>query len=200
MKIKPKIELFKIYKILYIIILIYGFNISCSSFSKIEDNKDKIYLTNENINLIDGVYLNNTEVEVLPMNYFWGKNYKMKEYESVYKLVFEQKKPYFIKLKALNEKQIQVTIFVDNQILKSFILKGKLNNGYFEQKRKIYIIPMMIFNVYHNSKFRIGKLKNNNLITDYNQKEYTHYAFTFINNCKNLEKIEHFKVKNDTIK
>jgi hypothetical protein len=124
----------------------------------------------------------------------------MKEYESVYKLVYEQKMPYFIKLKALNEKQIEITIFVDNQILKSYILKGKLNNGYFEQKRKVYMIPMVIFNVYHNSKFRIGKLKNDNLITDYNQKDYTHYVFSFINNSENLENIEHIKVKNDTIK
>jgi hypothetical protein len=193
-------NLFKISKFLLTIILICGITISCSSFRKIEDTKDKISLTKENINLIDGLYLNNTDVEVLPMNYFWGKNYKMKEYESVYKLVYEQKKPYFINLKALNEKQIQVTIFVDNQILKSYILKGKLNNGYFEQKRKIYMIPMIIFNVYHNSKFRIGKLKNNNLITDYDQKEYSHYAFSFKNNCEKLENIEHFKVKNDTIK
>jgi hypothetical protein len=193
-------HLFKISKYLLIVILICEINISCSSFNKIEDNKEKIHLTKENINLIDGVYLNNANVKVFPMDYFWGKNYKNKEYESVYKLVYEQKKPYFIKLKALTEKQIEITIYVENEVLKSYILKGKLKNGYFEQSRRMYIIPMVIFNMYHNSKFRIGKLKNENVITDYNEKSYAHYMFKFKNNSQNLVNIEHVKLKNDTIK
>ncbi|MDK2772343.1 MAG: hypothetical protein KYX68_08985, partial [Flavobacterium sp.] len=87
-------NLFKISKFLLTIILICGITISCSSFRKIEDTKDKISLTKENINLIDGLYLNTTEGEVLPINYCWGKNYKMKEYEAVYKFVYVQYKNY----------------------------------------------------------------------------------------------------------
>ncbi|MFN4197801.1 MAG: hypothetical protein ACK4FS_02115 [Flavobacterium sp.] len=183
-----------------ILIFIFGINFSCSSFKSIDNNKERIFLTKENIKLIDGVYLNNTEVRVLPMDYFWGKNYKIKEYESVYKLVYEQKKPYLIKLKSLTEKQIEITIFVENEVLKTYILRGKLKNGYFEQSRKTYIIPLVIFNMYHNSKFRIGKLKNDNLITDYSEKSYAHYVLEFKNNSKNLENIEHTRLKNDSIK
>ena len=197
-----KKHLFIINKSLLILILFFlcVINFSCSSFKTVEDNKERIFLTKENIKLIDGIYLNNTEVKVFSMDYFWGKNYKNKEYESVYKLVYEQKMPYLIKLKTLNEKQIQITIYVDNKVLKSYVLKGKLKNGYFEQSRKIYIIPMIIFNMYHNSKFRIGKLKNDNVITDYNEKSYAHYVLEFKDNSKNIVNIEHIKLKNDTIK
>lgn len=193
---------FKINKFILRVIFIFlcVINFSCASFKTEQDNKERIFLTKENIKLLDGIYLNNTEIKVYPMDYFWGKNYKNKEYESVYKLVYEQKKPYFIKLKALNERQIKITIYVDNEVLKSFILKGKFKNGYFEQSRKIYFIPMIIFNMYHNSKFRIGKLKNDNVVTDYNKKSYAQYMFAFKNNSKNLENIEHTKLKNDTIK
>ncbi|WMW78025.1 hypothetical protein RF683_00850 [Flavobacterium sp. 20NA77.7] len=183
-----------------ILVFLCGINFSCSSFKTVEDNKETLYLTKENINLLDGVYLNNAEIKGFTTDCFWGKIYTNKEYESVYELVYEQKKPYFIKLKALNEKQIQITIYVDNKFLKSFVLKGKLKNGYFEQSRRIYIIPMVIFNMYHNSKFRIGKLKNENVITDYNEKSFAHYVFEFKNNSQNLLNIEHIKLKNDTIK
>lgn len=183
-----------------ILILYCSVNLSCSSFKEIKNNENRVILTKENINLLDGIYINNTEVKVLPMDYFWGKNYKMKEYNSVYKLVYQQKAPYLVRLKVLNAKQIQITIFVNDKILKSYVLKGKLDNGYFVQNRKMYMIPMLVFNVYHNSKFRIGKLKNNNLITDYSQKEYVNYVFDFINNSKNTANIEHIKVKDDTIK
>ena len=98
------------------------------------------------------------------------------------------------------KKKIEITIYVENKVLKSYILKGKLKNGYFEQSRKMYIIPMAIFNMYHNSKFRIGKLKNDNLITDYSEKSYAHYVLGFKNNSKNLENIEHTKLNNDSIK
>ncbi|MRM83998.1 hypothetical protein D1003_09265 [Riemerella anatipestifer] len=175
-------------------------NFSCSSFKSVNENKERIFLTKENIKLIDGIYLNNTEVKVLPMGYFWGKNYNNKEYESVYKLIYEQKKPYFIKLKSLTEKQIEITIYVENQVLKTYILKGKLKNGYFEQSQKTYVIPLIIFNMYHNSKFRIGKLKNDNLVTDYSEKSYAHYVLKFKNSSKNIINIEHSKLKNDSIK
>lgn len=186
------------FKLIFLFLCVINF--SCTSFKTVEDNKEKIFLTKENIKLLDGIYLNNTEVKVFPMDYFWGKNYKDKEYQSVYKQVYEQKKPYFIKLKAINKKQIHISIYVDNEILKSFILKGKLKNGYFEQNRKIYIIPMVIFNMYHNSKFRIGKLKSENLVTDYNEKSYAQYMLKFKNNSQNLVNIEHIKLQNDTIK
>ena len=187
--------------LLIVIITIFMLaNFSCSSFRKIENNNDRIELTKENINLLDGIYLNNSEVAVLPLDYFWGKIYKTKEYSSVYDLVYERKIPYHVKIETMNEKQIQVTIIVNNKVVKSHLINGKITNGYFEQRRKIHLIPLIIFNNYHNSKFRIGKLKNDNLITDYIQKDYAHYVLGFKNNTKNSLNIEHYKVINDSIK
>jgi len=171
-------------------------NTSCASFRENSANKNLIELSTENISLINGVYLNNTDKKVLPSDYFWGANYKMKEYESVYKLVYEKNYPYYIKLKALNDRQIEITIIVDDKILKSYTINGKLKNGYFEQNRKMYIIPALIINVYHSSKFRIGLLNNGNLVTDYRKIEFGIVLTPpfYFNNTENSQNIEHKKL------
>lgn len=48
-------------------------------------------------------------------------------------------------------------------------MKGKIKNGYFEMKRRVFFIPTIYLNVFRTTKFRIGILENDNLTTDYNQ-------------------------------
>ncbi|WP_234418270.1 hypothetical protein [Aquimarina aquimarini] len=152
---------------------------SCASFKKSELAENQIYLTNENLNLINGTYKNNESKGSFPLEYFWGSFYKMKEYKSVYELVHKKKVPYFITLKVLNENNLKVEIKVEDIILKSYVIKGKVKNGYFEQNRKMYIIPAIMLNSYHSSKFRIGYLKDNNIITDFKKIEFgTVYIFS----------------------
>ena len=169
-------------------------NTSCASFKDTEQNKNRIKLSEQNINEIKGKYLNNTKEKILPLNYFWGVNYKMQEYQSVYNLVYEQNVPYHIDIDVIKSNMLKITIIVDNEVLKTFNIKGKFKDGYFEQRGKFFVIPLLIFNVYHNSKFRIGLLENGNIITDYHQKEFATYVLTFKNTSENKNNIEHYRI------
>ena len=57
----------------------------------------------------------------------------------------------------------------NDSIIKSKVLKGKIKNGYFEMKRRVFFVPTIYLNIFRTTKFRIGLLENNNLTTDYKQ-------------------------------
>lgn len=133
-----------------ILILCLGLFCSCATFrdSKIAENQKE--LTKENISQINGMYINNAKSIAVPMDYFWGSYYRNKEYHSVYKSISENN-PYYISLKAINDRKIRAEIIVNGTILKLYEIKGKIRNGYFEQNRKTYIIPALLANIYHSS-------------------------------------------------
>jgi hypothetical protein len=169
---------------------------SCASFEENITNTNRVKLTRDNISLLDGNYLNNTAKKVLPLDYFWGSNYKMKEYNTVYNLVYEKDYPYQITLKTISDRKIHVNVYVDGNILKSFVIKGKIKDGYFEQNRKMFVIPAFMINVYHSSKFRIGLLNNGNLITDFKKYEFgTAYLIAPFNKSENITNLEHNRIK-----
>jgi hypothetical protein len=57
----------------------------------------------------------------------------------------------------------------NDSILKSKVVKGKLKNGYFEMKRRVFFIPTIYLNVFRTTKFRLGLLDNQSITTDYKQ-------------------------------
>lgn len=108
----------------------------------------------------------------------------------------EERPSYNITLKVIDKKKIQPTLYVNETFIKSYIIKGRIKNGYFEQNRKVYIIPVILLNQYHSSKFRIGLLKNNNVITDYKKIELSnYYFFGFTDDNYSYYNIEHQKVE-----
>ena len=171
--------------------------LSCASFKDNIRSEDLVELKESNLNLLNGIYQNNDEKRPSPLEYSWGSFYKMREYSSVYELVYEQKKPYFISLKVINKKKIEIKVIVDGRILKSYIIKGQLKDGYFEQNRKMFIIPLLILNVYHSSKFRIGLHENGNTVTDFKKYDFgTYYFINPHNNNETYMNIEHKRIHN----
>ncbi len=163
---------------------------SCASFKKSKLAENQTYLTNENLYLINGTYKNDEKRSPSPLTYFFGSYYKMKEYKSVYELVYEKKNPYLITLKVLDKNSLKVEIKVADSVLKSYVIKGKVKNGYFEQNRKMYIIPALMYNSYHSSKFRIGYLKDKNIITDFKKIEFgTVYFFSPFNDSEKINNL-----------
>ncbi|ADV48738.1 hypothetical protein Celal_1425 [Cellulophaga algicola DSM 14237] len=158
----------------YILILIS----SCATLKKNEMAEHQIELTNENLHLINGTYENNEHMRPPYLDYFWGSYLKAKEFKILSKEVTEEKNPYLITLKVVNKKKINATVKIKDRILKTYTIRGRIKNGYFEQNRKMYILPALLINEYHSSKFRIGLLENDKVITDYRKIEFgTVYFF-----------------------
>ncbi|SFW24017.1 hypothetical protein [Cellulophaga fucicola] len=168
---------------------------SCAPFKKVKTPDNTIQLTKDNLHLIDGTYQNNIENPAYSLELFWGSFYTRKEQESVYNLVYKEKEPFLITLKSVSKKRLNVTITVKDSILKSFDIKGRVKNGYFEQRRITYAIPTIFVNKYYSSKFRIGLLNRNTIITDFKKTDIgTVYFFYPFNNSSNNYNIEHKKV------
>lgn len=186
----------KYLKILLIVFCL-GLFFSCATFKENRTSEYLTELTETNIELLNGTYQHNEDKTPLPLDYFWGSFYKMKEYQSVYELVYEQKLPYYVNLNAINSKEIGVKIYVDGNLLKSYIIKGKIKNGYFEQSRKTFIIPAFMINSYYSSKFRNGLLENGNVVTDFKKYNFgTVYLFYPYNNSDNSINVEHTRINN----
>lgn len=168
---------------------------SCATLKSDQKVERKIELKTDNLHLINGTYQNNESNVAYSLDYFWGSYYKTKEFRSVYKLESENTPYYIITLKVLNKNKVNATIKVNDTILKSYVIKGRIKNGYFEQNRKWYVIPALLFNEFHSSKFRIGLLEDSNLITDSRKIEFgTVYFFSPFDNSES-----HYNVIHDRI-
>jgi len=140
---------------------------SCASFKHHQIRQDQTYLNSENIHLLNGSFQNNKKNT--PRSYFWGSYITTKYFDVLRKI---KDKTILVNLKVLNNKKIEVKIVADNTVLKSYVIKGKIKKGYFEQRRKLYLIPALLYNEYHNSKFRIGLLNDNNIVSDFKNIEF----------------------------
>ncbi len=170
-------------------------NYSCATFKENKIIENKIDLNNKNLKLINGTYKINKNQKPYYLDYFWGAFYTMKEWKAVYNMKLKKAPSYFITLKAVNENTIYATLKVNNNFLKSYIIRGKIKNGYFEQNRQYYFIPALIFNEFYSYKFRIGLLKNYDLITDCKKIDFgTVYFFSSFNNSAYDYNVRHCKV------
>ena len=123
----------------------------------------QIELTKENLNLLIGNYSRKpvNQPEKWKGDLFWdfttrGYNIGADSLCSV-------------KIKVVNEKSLNITLMKNDSILKSKVVKGKLKNGYFEMKRRVFFIPTIYLNVFRTTKFRLGLLDNQSITTDYKQ-------------------------------
>jgi len=136
---------------------------SCATLKPDKYVDGQIELTKENLNLLNGKYSRNpvNQSEKWKGDLFW--NFYTRGYNVGADSLCA------IKLKVIDEKHLDVTIMKNDSIIKSKVLKGKIKNGYFEMKRRVFFIPTIYLNVFRTTKFRIGLLENENLTTDYKQ-------------------------------
>lgn len=144
-------------------LLIISILTSCATLKSDKYVDGQIELTNQNLNLINGKYTRNpvNQSEKWKGDLFW--NFYTRGYNVGADSLCA------VELKIIDERRLNVTIMKNDSIIKSKILKGKIKNGYFEMKRRVFFIPTIYLNVFRTTKFRIGILENDNLTTDYNQ-------------------------------
>jgi len=99
----------------------------------------------------------------------------------------------------LNKNKIKAELKVNNNILKTYTIKGKIKNGYFEQNRKGYILPALLMNEFHSYKFRIGLLNTTTIIiTDFKKVNFgTVYFFSPFNDSESKYNLKHIRILND---
>ncbi|WP_148267929.1 hypothetical protein [Flavobacterium branchiophilum] len=171
-------------------------NFSCVSLKKLEQNDKQVTLTKSNLNLLNGTYQNNNENYDIEYEYFWGSFLRSSEFKKAYLLANKGKRNYIVSINVISEKKINIEISINGEVIKSKIIKGKIKNGYFEQNRKLFTIPALLVNVFHNSKLRIGLLNNGNIITDKKSIEFgTYYFFYPFLEKKNYINQEHIKTQ-----
>ncbi|CAM3768765.1 Lipoprotein [Flavobacterium branchiophilum] len=194
-KINEVAKKYRIQKIL--LLLIYCcINFSCVSLKKLEQNDKQVTLTKSNLNLLNGTYQNNNENYDIEYEYFWGSFLRSSEFKKAYLLANKGKRNYIVSINVISEKKINIEISINGEVIKSKIIKGKIKNGYFEQNRKLFTIPALLVNVFHNSKLRIGLLNNGNIITDKKSIEFgTYYFFYPFLEKKNYINQEHIKTQ-----
>lgn len=170
---------------------------SCATLKNAPAAANRVELTADNLHLINGTYQNNTTNTAYASEFFWGSFFRKKESDATYSKDSKEKLPFFITLKAINKKRINATVTVNDSVLKTIKIRGRIRNGYFEQNRKMHVIPTAILNVVYSSKFRIGLLSNSNITTDFKKVEVgTVYFFQPFNNNITSYNLEHKKIIN----
>jgi len=143
-------------KLLFFLSSIFLF-ISCASFRDFENNENLKILTKENLELLNGSYANTRRIP--PLN----------DYEDIFsdkRRKAEVIGEYYSLVKVIDDKRIKVDVYKGDTIKNTFKLRGKIKNGYFELRRKYFLLPAIIVTGYSSAKFRIGILKDNTLVTD----------------------------------
>ncbi|MBV4357466.1 hypothetical protein [Pinibacter aurantiacus] len=144
---------------------------SCASLTKTIDNENRILITRDNLKDLNGRFKNYSKI---------GKDSAKGDlYGNIFDFGYNPKDSInFFEFKAVASNKLLVTYWDKNQIIKQKTFTGKFDKGYFVFKRKYLVIPVIMVNLFRNRVFRIGLLKNGNLITDYQQISFgTFYVF-----------------------
>lgn len=145
---------------------------SCSTLRRAYENNEITDLTADNIEILNGKYLDEPFFKSNPSHgdlhwYLFDRGYNFKDSIK------------YIEFKSISPKRILVRSFDGETLVKEKAFKGKIKDGYFVFNKRYLLIPALFMNVYRDRQIRIGKLKNKNLITDYNQVTFGTGLFVF---------------------
>lgn len=144
------------------LIVIVALFSSCSSLKKIQPNENQPIRNFEELELINGVYSLDRNQPCLGS----GLNGAF-EFKADFDCINKPDSTHFMRLTALNEKQILAELYQGNQFLEKKILKGKFSKNYFTLDTSLkFPVFYVVFNIYRSRKTRIGILPNGNLTVD----------------------------------
>ncbi|TYP96252.1 hypothetical protein C7447_1082 [Tenacibaculum adriaticum] len=184
-------------KIIYFIFLI-SFNLfflGCASFSKDLTSDGTDLKSQTEFNKINGKYRIYSKTDSLNKNNIfesltgiWWKSEKNK-------LELSNSKESFAKLTIINEKELKLDIFQNNERIKSDTLNGILRNGifYLNQNLSISGLPY-IFGTFTNDKKRII-VKDNSILIDRIKHEFGAVAIIFPAGFRNSSVLEYERIK-----
>ena len=170
---KKKIEKWTVGIIQFAFIILFTFFLfSCSCLKKVENNSNGTVLTESNLTLLDGWYERKSK-DYLRGDLCWiffSSSYSHLFDHNCYEFKGEFD---FFELKVINKNKILVShIHMMNDtlsFLSSKIMKGKIKDGYFEYRRTHLFLPVILTNVYRDSKIRIKLSNDENLLMDFKQ-------------------------------
>ncbi len=131
---------------------------SCSTLKIPIKVEHQIDLTLNNLTLLNGVY-NRLSTDNLGSNVrdlFW--DFFLRGYPD--------DKQDFIRLAFQDERHVKISLIKKDSVITTKSLKGRIRNNTFEFNRRVKIIPLIVSNVYKDSKIRIAILQNGNLNVD----------------------------------
>ncbi len=143
-------------RIIPIILTIFFF--SCSTLKYINPNDNRSTLMQTSLSSLNGDY------EILSVD----TSRTTLDFALTFKKYrrFDIKSNYKVSLKAIDNQHIETSIFKNDTLLKTKVLKGKIENNYFCFNIKKLSPFYFIFNVFGNKKTRIGKLESGDLLVD----------------------------------
>jgi hypothetical protein len=141
-----------------IIILTSFFLFACSTLRQINPLENPSTLSPTSISNLDGNYdIRSSDTVRTTLDFALT----FKKYGR-----FDTKAKYSVSIKAINDRHIQTDILKNDSLLKSKIIKGKFDNGYFVFRNKKLSPFYFIFNVFGSKITRLGQLKSGDLIVD----------------------------------
>ena len=159
--------------------LLIIFLTSCSCLKKNVENNG-IILTESNLTLLNGKYerkSTQTLTDSISVGDLYSNFYANSYIFGEAKGLNHKSDTDFFELKVINKNKILVSYIDGNDTIRSEIVKGKIRNGYFELKRKYLFLPIILANVYSDSKFRIKPSHSGDLITDYKRIDFGTFYF-----------------------
>ncbi len=72
-----------------------------------------------------------------------------------------------INLRFESEGELVMTVLEKDRILKEVVVKGKMKGDYFSIKRKLFLIPVPLFFIQHETKVVLGQGQSGGLIVKY---------------------------------
>ena len=150
---------------------------SCASFRNAPDNANRVMLTESNLSLLNGRYERPSvqlcershPVADLYVNIFFNLySYQFGRYGE-----FRLKRAGdFVELEVIDNNRILVSLINGEEVLAYRIFSGRIRRGYFEFRRNHFFLPLIIANVYRNTRFRMTLSYENNLITDFRERGF----------------------------
>lgn len=106
---------------------------SCATLKSDKFVDGQIELTKENLNLLNGNYsrIPVNQSEKREGDLFW--NFTNRGYNVGADSLCS------VKIRVVNENRLDITLLKNDSIIKSKVVKGKLKNGYFEIKRRVFL-------------------------------------------------------------
>ncbi|RZJ67165.1 MAG: hypothetical protein EOO50_06485 [Flavobacterium sp.] len=150
---------------------------SCSTIRDATNNPDDVALHSTNLTALNGSFKRFSTVGESDLFWdFFVTGYNKNQNDRV-------------KLTVIDDRHIRVALISDGNLLREKILKGKIEGGYFVFNRRTIVYPLLLANLYKDSKIRVGILKNGNLTTDSKSLRYgTIIIFPFFEKEENFNR------------
>jgi hypothetical protein len=156
--------------------IIILFFIGCKPMENLSSSEyEIIYLDNSNYQILNGSY-HNTQAAVFDEQHLRFYGQLERNQSLIDRFFINDKKEWSnadeIKLNMINHNKLDVNVLREDTVIASKIFKGKLKNGYFQFRTRVFMLPFLpVFFLFETNKVQIGKSKNAIVVNHENKRE-----------------------------